>query len=70
MFQQHINQTLVEFTMIYMRMPQFLEEKVMMIHNTKGNRTLFLQILLVFGKVNVHIHAPVAFKITKADASR
>ena len=25
---------------------------------------------LVFGKVKVHIHAPVAFEITKEDASR
>ena len=35
----------------------------------KGNRNPFLQILIVFGKVKVCIHAPVAFEVTKVDAS-
>ena len=35
----------------------------------KGNKILFLQILIVFGKVKVCIHAPAAFEVTKVDAS-
>ena len=35
----------------------------------KGNRILFLQILIVFGKVKLCIHAPVAFEVAKVDAS-